>query len=52
MNHVFRYFTLNRIGTALFLISLYLLFGSIIEFLARSTSRGPTVRFSGLNESE
>jgi hypothetical protein len=37
----------------LFLISLYLLFGSIIEYLVRSVSQGSTmVKFSGLNESE
>ena len=53
MHHVFRYLTLNRIGIGLFLMSLYLLFGIIIEFFVRSVSQGSTtVKFSGLNESQ
>jgi len=53
MQHFFRHLTLNRIGAGLFLMSLYLLFGSIIEVLVRSVSQGSTtVKFSGLNESQ
>jgi hypothetical protein len=53
VHRVFRHLTLNRIGTCLFLMSLCLLFASIVEFLVRSVSQGSTtVRFSGLSESE
>jgi hypothetical protein len=53
MHRVFCYLTLNRIGIGLFLTSLYLVFGSTIEFLGRTVPPGTsTIKFSGLTESQ